>query len=70
MMNRLPAGGPNEAVLRYEHTIFKVVKPGTYVLCAVSGKAIPIGQLRYWSVPLQQAYAGPEEVLKKVNGAV
>jgi hypothetical protein len=47
-----------------------VVKPGTYVLCAVSGKAIPIGQLRYWSVPLQQAYAGPEEVLKKVNGAV
>ena len=38
---------------------------GRYVVCAVSGQRIPLEQLRYWSAPLQEAYAGPAEALKR-----
>jgi hypothetical protein len=31
----------------------------------VTGVRIPLEQLRYWSVPLQEAYAGPTEALKR-----
>jgi hypothetical protein len=50
-----PADG--EAKLRYFSPNFEVVKPGTFVRCAVSGAAIPLQDLRYWSVELQEAYA-------------
>jgi hypothetical protein len=53
------------AVLHYGDGEFAVLKPGRYVLCAVSGAKVPIEQLRYWSVPLQEAYAGPAEALKR-----
>jgi hypothetical protein len=33
------------------------------VRCAVSGAAIPLTALRYWSVERQEAYAGPGEYL-------
>jgi hypothetical protein len=49
------------AVLRYGTPDFQVVRPGAFVLCAVSGRRIPLEALRYWSVELQEAYAGPEE---------
>jgi len=26
---------------------------------------VPLEQLRYWSAPLQEAYAGPAEALKR-----
>jgi hypothetical protein len=42
-----------------------VLKPGRYVLCAVTGLKVPLEQLRYWSAPLQEAYAGPAEALKR-----
>jgi len=32
------------------------------VRCAVTGVAIPLEELRYWSVDLQEAYATPEAV--------
>jgi hypothetical protein len=35
------------------------------VLCAVTGKKVPLEQLRYWSATLQEAYAGPAEALKR-----
>ena len=60
------------AVLHYGDGEFAVIKQGRYVLCAVSGKRIPLEALRYWSPGLQEAYAGPEEALsrwKAVNGA-
>jgi len=47
------------AVLRYEANGFRVLAPGKYVLCAVTGEAIPLDALRYWSVERQEAYAGP-----------
>lgn len=59
------------ATVHYGDGEFAVLKPGRYVVCAVSGKRIPVDALRYWSAELQEAYAGPHEALarwKSVNG--
>ena len=47
--------GP-EAVIEYHTPEFKVIRPGAYVTCAVTGRPIPLDQLRYWSVEHQEAY--------------
>ena len=66
------AGGAGDlAILEYGDGEFVVMRPGRYVLCAVTGEKIPIEALRYWSPVLQEAYAGPAEALKRwqeVNG--
>ena len=53
------------AVLHYGDGEFVVLKPGRYVVCAVTGVKIPLEALRYWSPALQEAYAGPGEALKR-----
>ena len=35
---------------------FRIISPGAYVICAVSGVQIPIDELKYWSVARQEAY--------------
>lgn len=50
-----PTGG-TEATLRYGTPEFTVVRPGTFVTCAVTGQRIPLDELRYWSVERQEAY--------------
>ena len=57
----------NEAVVSYLDATLRVLKPGTYVRCAVSGERIPLDELKYWSVEKQQAYASPREVLKSLG---
>lgn len=57
--------GADLAKLHYGDGDFAVLKAGHYVLCAVTGKKVPLGQLRYWSAPLQEAYAGPSEALQR-----
>jgi len=57
--------GQDLAKLHYGDGDFAVLKPGRYVICAVTGKKIPLEQLRYWSAALQEAYAGPTEALKR-----
>ena len=47
------------ALVTYGDNEFVVMRPGRYVLCAVSGARIPLEALRYWSVDRQEAYAGP-----------
>ena len=47
----------NEAKIRYLDADFRVITPGSFVRCAVTGKPIPIDELRYWSVKRQEAYA-------------
>ena len=54
-------GGPFDgagklAVLRYGTPEFQVLRPGTHVACAVTGRVIPLEELRYWSVERQEAY--------------
>jgi hypothetical protein len=72
-MNALDPQSSDLAVLQYGEGDFRVVRPGRYVLCAVSGVHIPLEALRYWNASLQEAYAGPTEALKRYkdvgNGA-
>ena len=53
-----PSG--NEAQLYYESGSYQVVKPGSWVTCAVTGAPIQIADLRYWSFEHQEAYADAE----------
>ena len=46
-----------EAEIEYLDGEYHVVKPGSFVRCAVTGTQIPLDALRYWSVDLQEAYA-------------
>jgi hypothetical protein len=57
--------GNDLAKLHFGDGEFAVLKPGRYVLCAVTGVKIPLDHLRYWSVALQEAYAGPGEALQR-----
>lgn len=45
------------ARLHYLDGTFRVLSPGDHVVCAVTGQAIPLDRLRYWSVARQEAYA-------------
>jgi hypothetical protein len=67
MMNRFERSG-GEAVVQYLDSNLRVVKPGAYVRCAVSGVEIPLDELKYWSVERQEAYASPEAVMLRISG--
>jgi hypothetical protein len=54
-----------EAKLTYLDGDFRIVQPGAFVRCAVTGVSIPLEELKYWSVDLQEPYATPEAVLEK-----
>ena len=51
----------NKAKLKFHPNDFEIIEEGDYVVCAVSGKNIPLNQLVYWSVELQEAYYSPKE---------
>lgn len=57
-MNRFERnlGFKGEAKLRYLDGEVQVMTPGEFVRCAVTGQAIPLDELRYWSVALQEPY--------------
>lgn len=64
-MNRHEGGG--EAVVEYRDSNIRIVRPGRYVRCAVTGEAIPLDQLKYWSVQRQEAYVSPDAVLRRLG---
>jgi hypothetical protein len=58
VMNIFDKGfSPSEAQVRYLDADFVVVRPGSFVRCAVTGKPIPIDELLYWNVDRQEPYA-------------
>ena len=57
------------AELEYLDGEYRVVKAGSFVICAVTGVHVPIEALRYWSVDLQEAYATPAAALKRMQQA-
>lgn len=76
-MNRLEKNFSlkSEAVLKYASGDYKIVTPGDFVRCAVTGVPIPLDELRYWSYDLQEPYASAEiafqrhrDVLDKAAG--
>ena len=56
-MNSRPPNSNAEAKLEYYPGEYHVVRPGGFVICAVTGKKVPINALRYWSAELQEPYA-------------
>lgn len=66
MLNRGDRMPPmnNEAEVKYLDGDFRVVKPGAFVRCAVTGVPIPLEELKYWNVDRQEAYATPEVVMQ------
>lgn len=71
MLNRTdrPTPMPGEAEVKYLDGDFRVMRPGAFVRCAVTGVSIPLEELRYWSVDLQEAYASPEAVLQRLGSS-
>ena len=69
MLNRFDRSvtTPGEAEVRFLDGDFRVVKPGAFVRCAVTGVPIPLEELKYWSVELQEAYASPEAVPRRLH---
>ena len=55
-----PGFSAQEAKIRYLDADFVVTKPGSFVRCAISGKPIPVDDLKYWSVDRQEAYFDAE----------
>ena len=54
-----------KAKLKYLANTFEIIEKGDYVECAVSKKKIPLENLNYWNVELQEAYFSPLEVKKR-----
>ena len=67
VLNRSDRPSPmtGEAEVKYLDGDFRVVRPGAFVRCAVTGLPIPLEELKYWSVDLQEAYVTPEAVLQR-----
>lgn len=68
MLNRYERPSPmaGEAEVRFLDGDFRVIRPGAFVRCAVTGVPIPLEELKYWSVDLQEAYATPEAVRRRL----
>ena len=64
----LMSSGDNIATLLYGPSGFRVIKPGRYVLCAVTGQPIAIEDLRYWSAERQEPYASAEISTRRFLG--
>lgn len=57
------------AEVEYLDGEYRVVKPGSYVVCAVTGIHIPLESLRYWNVDRQEAYATAQVALERFQDA-
>lgn len=56
-----------EARLHYGPNGFRVLRTGSHVTCAVSGQAIPLDELRYWSVHWQEPYASAQIAAERLT---
>jgi hypothetical protein len=60
----LMSGTGRVARLHYLPGTFRVLSNGDHVICAVTGTAIPLHELKYWSVERQEAYVDADASLK------
>lgn len=67
-MNRFEKliGFKGEAKVRYLDGEVQVLAQGDFVRCAVTGAMIPLAELRYWNVDLQEPYATAEASLNRM----
>jgi hypothetical protein len=66
-MNRIERlfGLKGEARVKYLAGEYQVLSPGDFVVCTVTGRMIPLPELRYWNVELQEPYASAEASLQR-----
>ena len=65
VLNKFGQSGQGEAQVQSPDGDCKVISPRTYVRCAVTDARIPLDELKYWSVDLQEAYSLPSAVLQR-----
>ena len=61
----LMSGGKRLARVRYMDGTLRLLSDGDHVLCAVTGREIPIHEIKYWSVERQEAYVDAAASLKR-----
>ncbi len=64
----LMSSADRPASLDYGPNGFRVLSPGHFVCCAVTGEKILLEVLRYWSVERQEAYASAELATRRLLG--
>lgn len=62
----LMSSADRPASLSYGPNGFRVLSPGQYVNCAVTGERVSLEALRYWSVVHQEAYASCEIATRRL----
>ena len=55
----------NKAKLKFNSNNFEIIEEGDHVVCAVSGKNIPLNRLTYWNVELQEPYFSAKEAQQR-----
>jgi len=63
----LMSSNNDSAMLQYGPNGFLVLKSGQHVFCAISGEAIQLEELRYWSVEHQEPYATCELATQRLT---
>ena len=59
------------AKLKYLPNNFDIMEEGDHVICAISGKKIPLQNLNYWNVDEQEAYFSYAEAsIKKEKNSI
>ena len=53
------------ARLHYMANSFRMLTAGDHVVCAETGQAIPLEELRYWSVVKQEPYVSADASVQK-----
>jgi hypothetical protein len=64
----LMSSSDKAAKLYYGPSSFRVLRPGSHVYCAVTGEAIALPELRYWSAERQEAYASCDIATRRLLG--
>jgi hypothetical protein len=65
----LMSSNDRAAQLHYGPNGFRVLSPGNFVLCAVTGERVVLEALRYWSVERQEAYASAAAATGRLSPA-
>lgn len=59
---------PGEARVRFLDGDLQVLSAGDFVVCAVTGRKIPLPALRYWCVDRQEAYVDAATANQRMAG--
>jgi hypothetical protein len=59
--------GKKQAKVLYTLSSYRVIAPGDYVICAVTGKQIALEDLRYWNEARQEAYVDAQASTQRMQ---